>query len=93
MLELKKPKHTVMSAVVGADIQSEHNLEKLLNPSSYSKLDKLLRVTAYVRRFVVNIRLNLKGDETSKGPLEETNLAEKSWIKASASFLDKALNI
>ena len=71
-----------MSAVVGADLQPEPNLETLINPSNYSSLNKLLRATAYVRRSVVN-KFNLKGGETLKGPLsaEEIDLAEKSWIR------------
>ncbi len=56
VLELRNPKPTVMSAVVGTDVQQEQNLENVLDPSKYSKLDKLLRITAYVRRFVVNIK-------------------------------------
>ena len=83
ILELRKLKTTVTLAVVCTDVRRDQNLECVLNPSRYSKLDKLLRVTAYVRRFVANLRCTLRGDEVSKGPFsaEELNLAEKLWIK------------
>ena len=91
VLELRNPKPTVMSAVIGTDVQQEQNLENVLDPSKYSKLDKLLRITAYVRRFVVNIRCSLRGEQTSKGPLsaEELDLAEKSWIKQAQACLTR----
>ena len=91
VLELRNPKPTVMSAVVGTEVQQEQNLENVLDPSKYSKLDKLLRITAYVRRFVVNIRCSLRGEQTSKGPLsaEELDLAEKSWIKQAQACLTR----
>ena len=66
-------------------------MENVLHPSKYSKLDKLLRITAYVRRFVVNVRCSLRGEQTSKGPLsaEELDLAEKSWIKQAQACLTR----
>ncbi len=95
VLELRNPKPTVMSAVVGTDVQQEQNLENVLDLSKYSKLDKLLRITAYVRRFVVNIRCSLRGEQTSKGPLsaEELDLAEKSWIKQAQACCQGYRNI
>jgi hypothetical protein len=53
--ELKTSKQIVMAAVVDTDVQPEHSIENLLKPSKYSKLETLLRVTAYVQRFVDNV--------------------------------------
>jgi hypothetical protein len=89
--ELKTSKQTVMAAVVDTDVQPEHSIENLLKPSKYSKLETLLRVTAYVQRFVDNVKRSLKGEEILKGLLtaEELDVAEKSWIKHVQASLTK----
>ena len=46
--EVKTPKQIVMAAIVESDVQPEgpeQGLENLINPSNYSKLQSLLRVT------------------------------------------------
>jgi hypothetical protein len=60
--ELKTSKQTLMAAVVDTDVQPELSIEKLLKRSKYSKLETLLRVTAYVQRFVDNVKRSLKGE-------------------------------
>ena len=46
-------------------------------------LQKLLRVTAYVCRFVANLKLRKKGDEFIVGQLRVAEIceAEKMWIR------------
>ena len=61
--DIQSSKQTLMAAVVDTDVQPEHSIENFLKPSKYSKLETLLRVTAYVQRFVDNVKRCLKGEE------------------------------
>ncbi|XP_078363900.1 uncharacterized protein LOC144648138 [Oculina patagonica] len=55
----------------------------------FSKLGKLLRVTAWVKRFLVNLRSTARGTERGKGMLcrREILEAERMWIRSSQDEL------
>ena len=54
-------------------------------------LQKLLRVTAYVCRFVANLKLRKKGDEFIVGQLRVAEICEteKMWIRYEQSVISK----
>jgi len=64
-------------------IQSSTGLHKVISPDNYSSLERLLAVTAYVQRFIDNLKQSQDGRMT--GPLNATelNTARLKWIKAS----------
>ena len=57
----------------------------------FGDLEKLLRVTAYVCRFVANLKLRKKVDELIVGQLLVANIceAEKIWIRYEQSIISK----
>ena len=81
--ELKSniPKRTATLVSVG--IKPEFDLEQLIDPSRYSKIGTILRVTAYILRFVRNLQSCRRKSNPIKGPIttEEISLAEKMWIR------------
>ena len=81
--ELKSniPKRTATLVSVG--IKPEFDLEQLIDPSRYSKIGTILRVTAYIWRFVRNLQSCRRKSNPIKGPIttEEISLAEKMWIR------------
>ena len=81
--ELKSniPKRTATLVSVG--IKPEFDLEQLIDPSRYSKTGTILRVTAYILRFVCNLQSCRRKSNPIKGPIttEEISLAEKMWIR------------
>ena len=58
--------------------------ENIINVQKYSKINKLYRVTAYVKRFISNIKAKKRGVQSLKGELsaEEIVGAERVWILA-----------
>ena len=77
--------------LVNVESQPEHNLEQLIDPSRYSRIVTLLRITAYVLRFVRNLRSRIQNVNTDAGQItsSETNVAEKMWVKEIQSELLK----
>ena len=59
----------------------------------FGDLEKLLRVTAYVCRFVANLKLQKKGDEFIVGHLQVTEIceAEKMWMRYEQSIISNEL--
>ena len=57
----------------------------------FGELEKLLRVTAYVCRFVANLKLQKKGNELIVGQLRVTEICEagKMWIRYEQSIISK----
>ena len=58
--------------------------ENIINIQKYSKINKLYRVTAYVKRSISNIKAKKRGVQSLKGELsaEEIVGAERVWILA-----------
>ena len=92
---IKKPTvttHILLSA--GCNKTKFPMLDEIIDCTRYSKLDKLLGVTAYVLRFVNILRLRNNGDQGSTHNskqliVEEIDNAEKLWIRSlqAKSFL------
>ena len=59
-------------------------LHRVINPTNYSKLRKLVAVTAYVKRFIANLK---QPNDKQFGPLSPDELykAKLCWIKSSQS--------
>ena len=76
--------------------RSEVGVAAVVNPSDYSKLHKLVRVVAWVRRFVDNLKAALRQNENTRrtGKLEvrELNEAELELIKSAQDKLKKQSN-
>ena len=76
--------------------RSEVGVAAVINPSDYSKLHKLVRVVAWVRRFVDNLKAALRQNESTRrtGKLEvrELNEAELELIKSAQDKLKKQSN-
>ena len=64
-------------------------LSQVVDINRFSKLDKLLRVTAYVKRFLRNLKEKVNGREVNKDRLsvQEIENAEIEWIKAAQKTL------
>ena len=59
-------------------------LDNVINRNAYSKIEKLIRVTALVKRFLNNLKVGLEGKTAALGALkvEETVMAACILIKA-----------
>ena len=69
--------------------ESVNTIGKAIDIERFSSLGKLLRVTAYVKRFVVNLRSKLEETEVNVDPLiaEDIKCAEIEWIKDAQTSL------
>ena len=58
-------------------------VSKVIDINRFSKLGKLLRVTAYVKRFIENLKKKKAGNDLNVGKVcvEELRSAEKDWVK------------
>ena len=67
--------------VLEAVVKEPQNINQIIDVNRYSKIGKLLRVTAYVLRFIRNVKD--KKSELSHGRLSvsEIRQAEKHWIR------------
>ena len=79
--ELKSPQISVTTSTVNAT--QIPNIMELLDVSKYSSIVRLLRVTAYVLRFVNNLKKRVQHLESTVGSLthDEINSAEMKLIK------------
>ena len=88
LLERKKP-----TSALEVETRSEVGVAAVINLSDYSKLHKLVRVVAWVRRFVDNLKAALRQNENTRrtGKLEvrELNEAELELIKSAQDKLKK----
>lgn len=75
--------------VMVADVQNQPSIGKLVDINRHGRLEKLVRVTAWVFRFIRNSRPNR--DETARlsGRLTREELlgAEREWVKAAQADL------
>ena len=84
-LEEKVLQNVVLSVVV-----ESISIGNVINCGNHSSMDKLLRVTSYVFRFIFNLRTKVtKGDNFKSGDIstEEINSGKKLWIKHEQSFI------
>ena len=71
---------SLLMVVKGDESRCEKQLQVVMDPERYSKFDKLLRVTAYVVRFINNAAIER---ENRSGPIstEQLREAEMMWIR------------
>ena len=64
-------------------------LSEVVDINRFSKLGKLLRVTAYIKRFIRNLKEKVNGKKVNRDRLgvEEIENAEIEWIKATQKTL------
>jgi len=83
--ELKSKKVNVndMSTLLSTVNSQKQQLGELIKVSRYSSVLRLVRVTAYVLRFINNLKRSLAKQENLKCELsvDEINAAEKLWIR------------
>ena len=74
--ELKSNQPKPTAALVSVERKPEFDLEQLIDPSRYSRIGTILRVTAYVLRFVRNIQRRRRELNPVNGPVttEEISL-------------------
>ena len=86
--EIKKLNVTVASVTKQAGVAC------VLDVNKFSNLGRLLRVTAWVSRFLYNLRSKDRGGERRKGALRRGEIAEaeRVWIKASQEALKNDRN-
>ena len=74
--------------VLSVQVEPTICLSKIIDINRFSSLGKLLRVTAYVRRFVNNIkgRMTSKGRAVERLEVEEIDQAENSDLPVEAKY-------
>jgi hypothetical protein len=79
--ELKSPRNSVSTSTV--NVTKIPSIMELMDASKYSSIGKLLRVTAYVLRFIYNLKQRRQDLDTIIGSItsEEFSNAEIKWIK------------
>ena len=79
--EVKKESREVNAVLSVA--QEIKQVGDVIDSNRFSSLRKLLRVTAFVKRFIGNLRIHRKGEELISDELtaEELRNAEIDWIK------------
>ena len=75
-----------------ADSKGEvFGIGEVIDVVRFGDLEELLRMTAYVCRFVANLKLRKKGDEFIVGQLQVAEIceADKMWIRFEQSIISK----
>ena len=62
-------------------ICKEYGIHSIIDIAQYSSLERLLRITSYVLRFIGQLRKRTNHKQIQLSP-EETNTAERIWIKS-----------
>ena len=80
--------------VTVANVNAKDKMSNLIDISKFSGLGKLLRVTAWVKRFLFNLQAAKNGPERRVGELERSEMAdaEREWIVRSQEELKKGRN-
>ena len=90
--ELKSPRVSVSTSIV--NVAQIPNILKLVDTSKYSTIGRLLRVTAYVLRFINNLKKRVENLDITVGQItcEEIDSAELKWIKDIQHPMSKQAN-
>ena len=94
---IKNPVSVTHSLVTRGSEDQSVNLSQIIDIERYSTVTRLLRVTAYILRFIRNVKKSVSDHETHQSPgqssrkelnAQELNQAETLWIKTvqTASF-------
>ena len=78
--------------IISKVAENNDRVGNVVNVEKFTSLNKLLRVTAWVRRFINNVKEQRKKGELKKGGLEveEIKKAEKVWIKDAQRMLEES---
>ena len=82
------------TAVLATIAMQETGIHKVMDISRFSTLNRLLRVTAIVMRFIRNLKSKVKREEIKTGKInvQEIQNAEKSWIIGAQQTLRNSAN-
>ena len=80
--------------VLGVVVKEAKDISQVIDINRYSTFGKLLRVTAYVLRFIRNLKDRKEGKELERGNLgvTEIRLAEKYWVQQAQLTLKNDIN-
>ena len=80
--------------VMVVDVQNHPSVARVVDVNRYEKLEKLHRVTAWMLRFLNNVRRNSAQTARRRGRLtrEELLTAEREWLKAMQGDLRRQAN-
>ena len=84
--ELKKESSSEISRVMTVLVQSSQSISEVIQPERFSSLNKLLRVTALVLKFLRRLR---KMTETHDISMEDMNEAKQLWYKEVQTKLEE----
>ena len=75
--------------VAVAGVTTKSGISTVFEIGKFSRLERLLRVTSWVKRFLYNLRSTAKGTERRKGMLSGSEIAEaeRMWIVSSQDDL------
>ena len=82
------------SVVMVASVKEVLAVSNIVSIEKYSVLERVLRITAWVSRFVRNLKVSVEGAErqTERLSREELLKAERAWIKAAQAEMRKQEN-
>ncbi len=77
------------STTMTVQVQRQSSAERVIDLEKYSNSEKLFRVTAWVLRFICNLRAGKEGKNRQFGELSvhELDEAERIWIKEAQAKL------
>ena len=87
---VKNPVSVTHSLVMTGSENQSVNLSQVIDIERYSSVTRLLRITAYILRFIRNVKKTVSERETHESPgqsskkglnAQELNQAETLWIK------------
>ena len=75
--------------VAVAGVTTKSGISTVIEIGKFSRHERLLRVTSWVKRFLYNLRSTAKGTERTKGMLSGSEIAEaeRMWIVSSQDDL------
>ena len=84
--EMKSKDRPAHSLLVNEEL---HSLTRIMDCQRYGMMNRLLRVTAYVLRFVNNLRSTYNGDNSHTRALSSVEIseAESRWVKEAQTSL------
>ena len=90
--EIKEERKKI--CVLSVVTEKSEKLNNVVNVERFNSLDKLLRVTAWVKRFVNNLKHKKEKRELKKGSLEveEIKEIERLWIQDAQKVLKEGVN-
>ena len=91
---IKHPPHVTHSFINTKENLTHRNVSKVIDCSKFSSLNRLLRVTAYVHKFVQRLKPKVNGISASKElTASEIRQAEFCWIQSvQGSSFNKEIN-